>query len=341
MPSSRSLVSAAVLLGASAVNAQMSTTTCAEVHIFLAKGNNEPYPGRQGKLVTAICDGLESCDYEDIVMDNMIDDEYCGAVYQGATNGYSQINDYNSRCPDAKLVLSGYSQGGHVASDILGGGGGTFYNDCTEDTTPQLSSSSDAGKMIKAALTFGNVRHTANQPYNYESGSADDSYFPRDSAMQALLDEYEDVWRDYCVSGDPICAQGDTVADHLSYFDVYTDSAAEWVRGLLDAETCDDCSTTLTVATSGWESVTASGSVSVTGTSVPATATPTGTSSGSSTVTILPEATASTTENLSSTPTASATGSASSTGSSGSTPNSESVSIFSLVVAAGFAFFLV
>ena len=71
---------------------------------------------------------------------------------------------------------------------------------------------------VKAALTFGNVRHTGNQPYNYESGSADDGYFPRDSAMQALLDTYEDVWRDYCVSGDPICAQGDTVADHLSYY---------------------------------------------------------------------------------------------------------------------------
>lgn len=144
----------AALLAASAASAteplqarQMTTTTCADVHIFLAKGNNEPYPGRQGKLVTAICDGLSSCDYEDIVMDNMLNDEYCGSVYQGATNGYAQINDYTSRCPDAQLVISGYSQGAHVVGDILGGGGGTFYNGCTEGETPQLSATSDAGKM--------------------------------------------------------------------------------------------------------------------------------------------------------------------------------------------------
>jgi acetylxylan esterase len=151
-------MSAALVLGASAVGAatellhgrQMTTTTCAEVHIFLAKGNNEPYPGRQGKLVTAICDGLASCDYEDIVMNNMLDDEYCSSVYQGATDGYAQINNYTSRCPEASLVLSGYSQGGHVVSDIMGGGGGTFYNGCTEDETPQLSPTSAAGKMSKS-----------------------------------------------------------------------------------------------------------------------------------------------------------------------------------------------
>ncbi|KAK9799899.1 putative Cutinase [Seiridium cardinale] len=347
----------AALLAASAVNAaellqgrQMSTTTCAEVHIFLAKGNNEPYPGRQSKLVSAICDGLSSCDYEDIVMENMLSDEYCGAVYEGATNGYAQLNDYNSRCPDAKLVISGYSQGAQVVSDILGGGGGIFYNGCVEDETPQLSVTSDAGKMVKAVLTFGNVRHTADQPYNYESGSADNSYFPRPSSQLALLDTYQDLWRDYCVSGDPICAQGDFVNAHLTYFDNFTTEAAEWVKEKVDAATCDDCTTTLSVA-STTASGSASGSASTSASaSVTSSSSATTTGSGSSTVTsgattstILPEATASTTENLSSVPTvaASGTASASSTGSSGSTTNSESVSIFGLAVAAAFAFWLV
>jgi hypothetical protein len=178
------------------------------------------------------------------------------------------------------------------------------------------------------------VRHTANQPYNYESGSADNSYFPRDAAMQALLDEYQDVWRDYCVSDDPICAQGNYVNAHLTYFDNFTDSAAEWVKSKLNATTCDDCTYTVTAGSS------------VSGTSSAASSSGTGFStsnatSATTTTTALPEATASTTENLSATPTLSASASASTTGTSGSTSNSDCVSLFGLAVAAGFAFFLV
>lgn len=35
-------------------------STCDDVHMFLARGNNEPYPGRQAALVEAVCDGLKS-----------------------------------------------------------------------------------------------------------------------------------------------------------------------------------------------------------------------------------------------------------------------------------------
>lgn len=155
MPSTTTLALRAGLVAALALTSsaselegrQMVTTTCADVHIFLAKGNNEPYPGRQGKLVTAICDGLSSCDYEDIQMANMLADAYCGSVYEGATNGYAQITAYNLRCPDAKLVVSGYSQGAHVVGDFLGGGGGTFFDGCVEASTPNLDASVAPGNM--------------------------------------------------------------------------------------------------------------------------------------------------------------------------------------------------
>lgn len=85
---------------------------CQDVHVFLARGNNEPYPGRQGVLIEAICSDLDSCDYEDIQMNNALSVNYCTAVTEGARNGLSQITAYDKRCPNTKLVVSGYSQGG-------------------------------------------------------------------------------------------------------------------------------------------------------------------------------------------------------------------------------------
>lgn len=101
-------------------------TACKDVHIFIAKGNNEPYPGRQGKLTGAICYGLPSCDYEDILYENALGVDYCKGVTQGKRNGLKQMKAYADRCPNSKLVLSGYSQGSNVVGDMLGGGSGKF-----------------------------------------------------------------------------------------------------------------------------------------------------------------------------------------------------------------------
>lgn len=92
---------------------QTSTDTCADVHIFLARGTGEDYPGRQINVVYAICNGTEAltCDYEDVVYPaSAVDPDYCTSVGEGVDAGTSQITDYASRCPDAQLVLSGYSQ---------------------------------------------------------------------------------------------------------------------------------------------------------------------------------------------------------------------------------------
>ncbi|KAL8299031.1 hypothetical protein RB597_007594 [Gaeumannomyces tritici] len=235
MPSAASVMRAAVLAGvASALPElaprQMVTNSCADVHIFLGKGNNEPYPGRQGKLVSAICSGLSSCDYEDIQMQNMLEDEFCGAVTQGITNGHAQIVAYNKRCPNSKIVVSGFSQGAQVVGDIFSGAGNTGFNGCVIPFIPALDITSNAGRQVAAILTFGDIRHTAFQPYNYKSGATNWGTSPRTTDQLAKAMNYAGVWRDYCNAGDPVCAGGNVVDEHLNYFDVDTPDAAAFVQ---------------------------------------------------------------------------------------------------------------
>ena len=152
----KSVAILAIALGATLGSAQrVASSSCDDVHVFIAKGNNEPYPGRQGKLVSAICDGVEGCDYEDIQFYNPRPAPYCGSVAEGASNGVAQITEYNARCPDTKLVVSGYSQGGQIVGDILGGGGGVLFEDCQQPGNAGISANSAAGKkseLISCAL---------------------------------------------------------------------------------------------------------------------------------------------------------------------------------------------
>ena len=97
-------------------------------------------------MVNAICKNIKSCDYEDIVMQNMLPDPYCDSVHEGGTNMVKQIEAYNKKCPDTQLVVSGYSQGAHVVGDGLSGGGGVFFEGCKEESVKPLDPESKAGK---------------------------------------------------------------------------------------------------------------------------------------------------------------------------------------------------
>ncbi|KAJ9150263.1 hypothetical protein NKR23_g3650 [Pleurostoma richardsiae] len=182
---------------------------------------------------TAICSGLSSCDYEDIQFNNTAGTDYCGAVAEGAASGLSQMAAYNERCPGAKLVLSGYSQGAQVAGDILGGGGGTFFDGCVQPASAGLDPSTGAGSKVVAALTFGDVRHAAGQSYNVLSGAGDSGIYPRAGDQLASLNRFAGVLRAYCVSTDPECALGDDIETHLNYFDIYSDDAGTWVQDMV------------------------------------------------------------------------------------------------------------
>lgn len=140
-------------------NEPRAAAACADTHIFLARGNNEPYPGRQGGLVAAICKGVDSCDYEDLIYSARYTDLYCQIVYDGVIAGHQQLAAYASRCPKSKLVLGGYSVGGQVITDILGGAGGTFYNGCNQPELPALSRDNAPGNMSELGFYIRNTTH--------------------------------------------------------------------------------------------------------------------------------------------------------------------------------------
>lgn len=264
----KKVVSPLLLAAPAALAQETGTGSCTDVHIFIARGWNEPYPGRHEKLVNDICADVSglSCDYEDIVYPAASSD-YCNAVSTGSNNGKQQIEAYYAKCPDSKLVLSGYSQGANIIGDILTSG------NCESSTG--LDSASGASCNIAAALLFGDPLHQPNKPYNYLDGNAGQGTGgPRSEASNQILDGYTPRLRSYCAKDDLVCAPGqgaDTVDAHTNYFDVYSQDAASWVAELVNSfpedgycSVPDTSSTSSTVTTSTAEvSSAASASASV------------------------------------------------------------------------------
>ncbi|RMZ67817.1 acetylxylan esterase precursor [Pyrenophora seminiperda CCB06] len=191
---------------------------CADVVIFMARGNDAPYhDGRTTPFIDATCAKLnaqgKTCDYIDVKFDVTLGGDYCAQVAEGARNGIAEITAFNKKCPCTHIVVNGYSEGAHVMGDVLGGPGGCTF------VSNGLDSTSSAGKAIAAALLWGDVMHTANQPYNVLDGASKQKN-PRKPSDLARLNRYAPVLRSYCAAGDPVCAGGSTVADHLNYFEL-------------------------------------------------------------------------------------------------------------------------
>lgn len=233
---------------------RLNTTDCQTYHSFIARGSDSGYPGHLGPLAKLVCEQLTSsdssatCGYENIVYPanssySGSDTIWCESAALGAKNGQAQMKEYAERCPDAKLVLLGYSQGGSVAMDILGGGGGDIYK-CTQPENPPLDPKTSPGSHIVAAAIFGSVHRSAHQSYTFKNGGENyDGETERDAKQLAALNKYASVMREYCQEGDPICAPESAFKDyatnkehfdiaqktHLSYFEKYNDDAAKFI----------------------------------------------------------------------------------------------------------------
>ncbi|KAI4624004.1 hypothetical protein J4E80_003816 [Alternaria sp. BMP 0032] len=204
---------------------------CADAVIFMARGNTAPYHDyRTFPFADATCAKLraegKTCDYIEVVFP--YGGDYCKQIGEGVRNGLDQITAFNKKCPCTHLILNGFSQGAWIMGDVLAGPGG-----CSQITTG-LDPAAAPGNAIAAALLWGDVKHEANMPYNVLDGS-DLQKNGRDATSLARLNRFAPVLRSYCSKGDPICANGDDVEKHLSYFEKYTEDASNWAVGKLNA----------------------------------------------------------------------------------------------------------
>ncbi|KAF6828349.1 acetylxylan esterase precursor [Colletotrichum musicola] len=213
-----------LILAASAAPGKRQATgtgSCTDLHIFLARGWNEGYPGRQQSLVDATCNGLSSCDYEDIQFDASNPRGYPDAVEQGRSSGVSQIKAYVQKCPNSKIALSGYSEGANVVGNVLADSG--------------VDATSTPGNNICAALLFGDPTHVADQSYNVEAGSGLKGQMARSSSSLSKLNNFSQVLRSWCNGEDTVCAFGNggrTMGEdaHTNYFQLYTDDGAAFIK---------------------------------------------------------------------------------------------------------------
>lgn len=110
MRAKTSTAAVAGLLAASAA-AQNSTSTCATgVHLIVARGSNEaPGSGRIGSVANGVVAALPGSQIAPIDYPATFDN-YSTSVVAGTEAMKLALTQYNSRCPNSKVALLGYSQ---------------------------------------------------------------------------------------------------------------------------------------------------------------------------------------------------------------------------------------
>ncbi|KAI9932584.1 carbohydrate esterase [Aspergillus wentii] len=206
--------------------------SCPDVHAFGARGTTVPpgygltktviddilsaYPGGTSEAIDyPACGGQSSCGGA----------SYSSSVAQGIKAVASAVNAYNKKCPQTKLVLVGYSQGGEIMDAALCGGG--VPNQGYTDTSVPLSSS--AVEMVKASILFGDPLFKAGLPYDVGTCAAGGF----DARPAGFSCPSAGKIQSYCDAGDPYCCNGNDETAHQGYVKEYGSKAISFAKSKL------------------------------------------------------------------------------------------------------------
>ncbi|KAI1846708.1 hypothetical protein JX265_008988 [Neoarthrinium moseri] len=199
--------------------------SCPGVYVFGARETTAPagygtsqglvnmvvqaYSGAQSSAISyPACGGQSSCGGV----------SYDSSASQGTTAVISAVNSLNSRCPNTKIVLIGYSQGGQIMDNALCGGSGATLT-------------GNALKAVKAAIFMGDPHNVAGLPYNVGTCKAG-GFAARPSGFKCSPAD-PSIIQSYCDSTDPYCCNGNDANSHQQYVNKYGQQALSFIKSKL------------------------------------------------------------------------------------------------------------
>lgn len=87
----------------------VNSTACAPVHLLLARGTTETYPGSLETLAELVTAANPGADYENIIYPATQETD-TDSYPIGRAASRAQVTAYVEKCPDAKIVILAYSQ---------------------------------------------------------------------------------------------------------------------------------------------------------------------------------------------------------------------------------------
>ncbi|KAF5383247.1 hypothetical protein D9615_004842 [Tricholomella constricta] len=164
------------------------STGCAAVHIITARGSSEP-PGEG--TIGAIVDDVVSSSKQTVSREAVVYPatviNYLGPLgsqAQGVAAMKARLAAKASACPDTKIVLTGYSQGAHVAGDVLASKAGGTAN-------------------VAALILMGDPGHVRGESFQKGTANMSNGLFPRSNNA---LEPFASKINSFCDFGDPFCA---------------------------------------------------------------------------------------------------------------------------------------
>ncbi|KAK4118998.1 carbohydrate esterase family 5 protein [Parathielavia appendiculata] len=201
--------------------------SCPQVHIFGARETTAPagYGTSQG-LVNMVKQAYPGSTSEAINYPACGGQSQCGGVSydnsarQGTQAVVQAVTSFNQRCPNTKIVLIGYSQGGQIMDNALCGGAGATLT-------------GNALAAVKAAIFMGDPHNVVGLPYNVGTCQAQ-GFAARPRGFQCSPAS-PSIIQSYCDSTDPYCCTGNDANSHQQYVNKYGQQALAFIKNKLGA----------------------------------------------------------------------------------------------------------
>ncbi|KAK5637054.1 hypothetical protein RRF57_012766 [Xylaria bambusicola] len=196
--------------------------SCSDLHIFGARETTAPPGfGTTGSVIRLIQREYPTASAESILYPAAGGNMYGASVAAGVRAVAAQANSYFQQCPNATLIVIGYSQGAQIVDDAFCGGPDGFSLNTTGESV-----SAGVSRMVAAIILMGSPRNVPGRVGNVGNATAG-GFAARPPGYQCPA--FQDIIRSYCDEADLYCAKGNSSATHQSYARVYGQDALDFV----------------------------------------------------------------------------------------------------------------